>query len=269
MGAGPTPTSSPSLQPRTAVQAPKCFQDRRRHARRVERGRLGDAESVSQLRSSRRVVSPVPLSCFDAGTVIVVRVGVYPARRGREHAAAALMRPTALASRSTALGRNAGSCKHASGTCRIGARPGCLLAKRSRVDVAAPHDATPCGHRRSRSRTRLLCACSHECGSQPAHRNAPARRQKQGRGPARIHGARPGHRVALAALALAQMRAPESRSAARLLRTTFDRLQARCPSSRFALAKRKPAPRRPGRPAFVPSGRLWRLRETLACASKR
>jgi hypothetical protein len=43
-------------------------------------------------------------------------------------------------------------------------------------------------------------------------------------GPARIHGNRPGHRVALPALVLAQIRAPESRSAARLLRTRLGRV---------------------------------------------
>src|SRR6266536_2095154 len=48
---------------------------------------------------------------------------------------------------------------------------------------------------------------------------APGIRQKHGGGPVRICGNRPAHRVALPALALAQMRAPESQSAARLLRT--------------------------------------------------
>ena len=37
----------------------------------------------------------------------------------------------------------------------------------------------------------------------------------------------------------------------------FDRPGARCPGSRFAQAKQKPAPRRPGCPVFVRSGREW------------
>jgi hypothetical protein len=52
-----------------------------------------------------------------------------------------------------------------------------------------------------------------------------------GRWSARIHGNRPGRRVALPALALAQMRAPECRSAARLLRTRCERQRRR--SARF------------------------------------
>ena len=62
-----------------------------------------------------------------------------------------------------------------------------------------------------------------ESGSCSFSELAPAPRQKQGAGPARIHGNRPAHRVALASLALARMRAPESRSAARLLRTSSER----------------------------------------------
>jgi hypothetical protein len=62
-----------------------------------------------------------------------------------------------------------------------------------------------------------------EAGLSASDPSDPAIRQKQGAGPARIHGNRPAHRVALASLALARMRAPESRSAARLLRTSSER----------------------------------------------
>jgi hypothetical protein len=49
----------------------------------------------------------------------------------------------------------------------------------------------------------------------------------------------------------ASQRASQSTLTGHSERTSFDRLRARCPGSRFALAKRKPAPRRPGRPVFV------------------
>jgi hypothetical protein len=53
------------------------------------------------------------------------------------------------------------------------------------------------------------------------------------------------------ALGLPRMRASPAVSGWRSLRTSSDRLRARCPGSRFDQAKRKPAPRRPGRPVFV------------------
>ena len=43
--------------------------------------------------------------------------------------------------------------------------------------------AAPIGHTRSRSRARLPCPRQHECGSRPAHRDAPAHRQLQVRDP--------------------------------------------------------------------------------------
>ena len=55
----------------------------------------------------------------------------------------------------------------------------------------------------------------------------PLPRQKQGAGPAGILGNRRGRRVALPALALAQMRAPECRAVARPLRTRSSGLRAR------------------------------------------
>jgi hypothetical protein len=51
-------------------------------------------------------------------------------------------------------------------------------------------------------------------------------------------------------------RASSPAGSSRLLGTSFDRLRARCPGSRFAQAKRKPAPRRPGRPVLVQGGRV-------------
>jgi hypothetical protein len=55
-------------------------------------------------------------------------------------------------------------------------------------------------------------------------------RPVRGAGPATIHVNRRGDSIALPALALAQMRAPESRSAARLLRTTRSSSDVRLPS---------------------------------------
>jgi hypothetical protein len=71
-------------------------------------------------------------------------------------------------------------------------------------------------------------------------RIGPARRQKQGTGPDGIHRNRRGDGVALLALASVQMRAPEGRPAARLVRTTSR-------SSRDSAAYRRMRERRASR----------------------
>ena len=54
--------------------------------------------------------------------------------------------------------------------------------------------AAASGHMRSRSRTRLLCACIHECGSRPARLDAPARRATLRECECRPRGRAAGHR---------------------------------------------------------------------------
>jgi hypothetical protein len=76
----------------------------------------------------------------------------------------------------------------------------------------------------------------------------------------RIHGSRPGHRVGLPAVALAQMQPPESRSAARPLRTTTRRAWRGCCFSA------KEQSRRTG--SSVRSLLRWTIRSSAARAAQ-